>query len=311
MSSCKGKMIAEYEESGCGPATANDGKISLTKIQEEPTITKMKQTPIESGDWLAAKENQNNFGMKTKMNGSGSTDGDSVCDEKSDEVKRKRDRSEDYEEEGTEKVLVECDRWNNFSEGDAKAGYYRSKTFCNGTDTDVNDFSQVETGDGHHDPTRSPLRQDLIATPRGENNETGNINNTSNFTLRDKPRDENDKLESKVVDEVIDSKIQQENCGNHIYAHDCAVSSKDVSNIEKKRKGAAVSGGKSAIVKPKGDPMPCPRCKSLDTKFCYYNNYNLKQPRYFCKVRMHLMDKHTHSCITLLMNRCSSSHYGQ
>ncbi|KAL9245760.1 hypothetical protein vseg_019375 [Gypsophila vaccaria] len=30
-------------------------------------------------------------------------------------------------------------------------------------------------------------------------------------------------------------------------------------------------------------PLPCPRCHSMDTKFCYYNNYNLSQPRYFCK----------------------------
>lgn len=27
----------------------------------------------------------------------------------------------------------------------------------------------------------------------------------------------------------------------------------------------------------------CPRCDSMDTKFCYYNNYSLTQPRYFCK----------------------------
>ncbi|KAF5737401.1 dof zinc finger protein DOF3.5 [Tripterygium wilfordii] len=27
----------------------------------------------------------------------------------------------------------------------------------------------------------------------------------------------------------------------------------------------------------------CPRCGSSDTKFCYYNNYSLTQPRYFCK----------------------------
>ncbi|KEH33316.1 putative transcription factor C2C2-Dof family [Medicago truncatula] len=27
----------------------------------------------------------------------------------------------------------------------------------------------------------------------------------------------------------------------------------------------------------------CPRCNSADTKFCYYNNYNVNQPRYFCK----------------------------
>ncbi|KAI5011684.1 hypothetical protein ZWY2020_013821 [Hordeum vulgare] len=27
----------------------------------------------------------------------------------------------------------------------------------------------------------------------------------------------------------------------------------------------------------------CPRCNSTNTKFCYYNNYSLQQPRYFCK----------------------------
>ncbi|KAB2090527.1 hypothetical protein ES319_A03G129000v1 [Gossypium barbadense] len=31
------------------------------------------------------------------------------------------------------------------------------------------------------------------------------------------------------------------------------------------------------------EPLPCPRCDSTSTKFCYYNNYNLSQPRYFCK----------------------------
>ncbi|KAL0313391.1 UNVERIFIED_CONTAM: Dof zinc finger protein DOF2.5 [Sesamum radiatum] len=29
--------------------------------------------------------------------------------------------------------------------------------------------------------------------------------------------------------------------------------------------------------------LNCPRCKSTNTKFCYYNNYSLSQPRYFCK----------------------------
>ncbi|MCL7027864.1 hypothetical protein MKW94_020388 [Papaver nudicaule] len=29
--------------------------------------------------------------------------------------------------------------------------------------------------------------------------------------------------------------------------------------------------------------IPCPRCDSANTKFCYYNNYNLAQPRHFCK----------------------------
>lgn len=35
--------------------------------------------------------------------------------------------------------------------------------------------------------------------------------------------------------------------------------------------------------KPPKDQLNCPRCKSNNTKFCYYNNYSLTQPRYFCK----------------------------
>ncbi|KAG8377676.1 hypothetical protein BUALT_Bualt08G0057600 [Buddleja alternifolia] len=34
---------------------------------------------------------------------------------------------------------------------------------------------------------------------------------------------------------------------------------------------------------PELEPLPCPRCDSTNTKFCYYNNYNLSQPRHFCK----------------------------
>ncbi|XP_042467025.1 dof zinc finger protein DOF2.4-like isoform X2 [Zingiber officinale] len=29
--------------------------------------------------------------------------------------------------------------------------------------------------------------------------------------------------------------------------------------------------------------MKCPRCYSANTKFCYFNNYSLSQPRHFCK----------------------------
>ncbi|KZV21909.1 hypothetical protein F511_05599 [Dorcoceras hygrometricum] len=33
----------------------------------------------------------------------------------------------------------------------------------------------------------------------------------------------------------------------------------------------------------KEQALNCPRCHSTNTKFCYYNNYSLTQPRYFCK----------------------------
>ncbi|KAK2967173.1 hypothetical protein RJ640_005217 [Escallonia rubra] len=34
---------------------------------------------------------------------------------------------------------------------------------------------------------------------------------------------------------------------------------------------------------PHDQALKCPRCDSAHTKFCYYNNYSLSQPRYFCK----------------------------
>ncbi|KAG6526941.1 hypothetical protein ZIOFF_009028 [Zingiber officinale] len=37
------------------------------------------------------------------------------------------------------------------------------------------------------------------------------------------------------------------------------------------------------VLKKPDKILPCPRCSSMDTKFCYYNNYNVNQPRHFCK----------------------------
>lgn len=34
---------------------------------------------------------------------------------------------------------------------------------------------------------------------------------------------------------------------------------------------------------PEHEHLNCPRCESSNTKFCYYNNYNLSQPRHYCK----------------------------
>lgn len=46
------------------------------------------------------------------------------------------------------------------------------------------------------------------------------------------------------------------------------------------------SEGEDDGPKPKrpAGTQQCPRCSSQNTKFCYYNNYNIKQPRYYCRV---------------------------
>jgi len=49
-----------------------------------------------------------------------------------------------------------------------------------------------------------------------------------------------------------------------------------------------MEGSKAPILEKRARPqkdeaLNCPRCNSTNTKFCYYNNYSLSQPRYFCK----------------------------
>ncbi|XP_020408786.1 dof zinc finger protein 2-like isoform X1 [Zea mays] len=48
--------------------------------------------------------------------------------------------------------------------------------------------------------------------------------------------------------------------------------------------GATGGAGPERRARPqKEKALNCPRCNSTNTKFCYYNNYSLQQPRYFCK----------------------------
>lgn len=42
-------------------------------------------------------------------------------------------------------------------------------------------------------------------------------------------------------------------------------------------------GSDQTVEKRPDKIIPCPRCKSMETKFCYFNNYNVNQPRHFCK----------------------------
>ncbi|KAK9112900.1 hypothetical protein Scep_020419 [Stephania cephalantha] len=48
-------------------------------------------------------------------------------------------------------------------------------------------------------------------------------------------------------------------------------------------KGGGGRKGAQQQQKPGEQGLKCPRCDSSNTKFCYYNNYSLSQPRHFCK----------------------------
>ncbi|KAJ6728569.1 DOF ZINC FINGER PROTEIN DOF1.4-RELATED [Salix koriyanagi] len=57
----------------------------------------------------------------------------------------------------------------------------------------------------------------------------------------------------------------------------------DVTPNQERRLKSAQGDDPQQHHQPPQQPKKCPRCESLNTKFCYYNNYNLSQPRYFCK----------------------------
>ncbi|KVH98493.1 dof zinc finger protein DOF5.4-like [Cynara cardunculus var. scolymus] len=60
----------------------------------------------------------------------------------------------------------------------------------------------------------------------------------------------------------------------------------DIHSIESSGGGGrlfAAGGGDRRLRPHHHQDLKCPRCDSSNTKFCYYNNYNLSQPRHFCK----------------------------
>ncbi|XP_057511983.1 dof zinc finger protein DOF2.4-like [Actinidia eriantha] len=49
------------------------------------------------------------------------------------------------------------------------------------------------------------------------------------------------------------------------------------------RPGSMADRARMANVPMPETALKCPRCESTNTKFCYFNNYSLTQPRHFCK----------------------------
>ncbi|KAK9276084.1 hypothetical protein L1049_005615 [Liquidambar formosana] len=96
------------------------------------------------------------------------------------------------------------------------------------------------------------------------------------------------------------SENQQENGASHQISEDINDPT-TMSGISENPKTHSVDKENSALGSPKNGEqsetsisedktlkkpdkiLPCPRCNSMDTKFCYYNNYNVNQPRHFCK----------------------------
>ncbi|TMW96411.1 hypothetical protein EJD97_007388 [Solanum chilense] len=90
--------------------------------------------------------------------------------------------------------------------------------------------------------------------------------------------------QSKQVDELVDptadSSIEPETSSG--ISDDMKMQDADKETLSSKSIEEEDSSEEKALKKP-DKLIPCPRCNSMETKFCYYNNYNVNQPRYFCK----------------------------
>ncbi|KAL9281749.1 Cyclic dof factor 2 [Arabidopsis thaliana] len=93
---------------------------------------------------------------------------------------------------------------------------------------------------------------------------------------------ETDKKEEK------DSECQEESLRNE--SNDVTTTTSGITEKTETTKAAKTneeSGGTACSqegkLKKPDKILPCPRCNSMETKFCYYNNYNVNQPRHFCK----------------------------
>ncbi|RDX97288.1 Cyclic dof factor 2, partial [Mucuna pruriens] len=107
------------------------------------------------------------------------------------------------------------------------------------------------------------------------NSATMNVCSDFKKTEAEMPCAENSEQPEKSSDSR-DSK--QESLHNNVQENGSKVNTKSVEdNME------SSSTDQDKIFKKPDKILHCPRCNSLDTKFCYFNNYNVNQPRHFCK----------------------------
>ncbi|KAF5769907.1 putative transcription factor C2C2-Dof family [Helianthus annuus] len=106
----------------------------------------------------------------------------------------------------------------------------------------------------------------------------------SDVNNKDQPEEksidkEEDRANSTVSEEVTEpnaSSVVNEN-------HNTPPSAEKESATGKASKSEEEQNEQEKTLKKPDKILPCPRCNSMDTKFCYYNNYNVNQPRHFCK----------------------------
>lgn len=136
-------------------------------------------------------------------------------------------------------------------------------------------------------PEQSHVALGLQSTPpeqarsSGESNDSnpaaGAVHSAGNTTQRTKDTLESD---TTTVPTSAEPPTMLDPLAERRESHLTAGNSTPVSGQTHSKK----QGERPKLPRPEGK-LPCPRCQSENTKFCYYNNYNVNQPRYYCKVQ--------------------------
>ncbi|KAI4366685.1 hypothetical protein MLD38_022532 [Melastoma candidum] len=89
--------------------------------------------------------------------------------------------------------------------------------------------------------------------------------------------------EEALSDVKASSGAKQEEESRVVASKDVSSSNTTAGASSKTDEEQSTSNLPEKVLKKPDKILPCPRCNSMDTKFCYYNNYNMNQPRHFCK----------------------------
>ncbi|KAJ8567077.1 hypothetical protein K7X08_019285 [Anisodus acutangulus] len=95
-------------------------------------------------------------------------------------------------------------------------------------------------------------------------------------------KDQCDENEHMIAEDLQDQNPIQQKCDiiKELPDYNDFSTAKTSKNEEEQ---GETSNSQEKILKKPEKILPCPRCNSMDTKFCYFNNYNVSQPRHFCK----------------------------
>ncbi|XP_042443013.1 dof zinc finger protein DOF1.4-like [Zingiber officinale] len=81
-----------------------------------------------------------------------------------------------------------------------------------------------------------------------------------------------------MIQGLLGGVVEERKTISHLIDH--SPTSSNISSPSSSLTSAAAAGDQQ---QQQQQNLRCPRCDSTNTKFCYYNNYNLTQPRHFCK----------------------------